>query len=140
LHGNQKFTAFWNDAATVMSWKSLLTAPFLLVLLLLTSCVIPIPIAVPYVNEARYEAKLEPPEQYNHPYNGQVVERVVPVAEARTLCMSMGADLLGVACSWQSNGTCNIILPNDEYAPVATFRRHEIAHCNGWPANHPRDG
>jgi hypothetical protein len=140
LHGNQKFTAFWNDAATVMSWKSLLTTPFLLVLLLLTSCVIPIPIAIPYVNEARYEAKLEPPEQYNHPYNGQVVERVVPVAEARTLCMSMGADLLGVACSWQSNGTCNIILPNDEYAPVATFRRHEIAHCNGWPANHPRDG
>jgi hypothetical protein len=123
-----------------MSWKSLLTAPFLLVLLLLTSCVIPIPIAIPYVNEARYEAKLEPPEQYNHPYNGQVVERVVPAAEARTLCMSMGADLLGVACSWQSNGTCNTILPNDEYAPVATFRRHEIAHCNGWPANHPRDG
>ena len=123
-----------------MSWKSLLTAPFLLVLLLLTSCVIPIPIAIPYVNEARYEAKLEPPEQYNHPYNGQVVERVVPVAEARTLCMSMGADLLGVACSWQSNGTCNIILPNDEHAPVATFHRHEIAHCNGWPANHPRDG
>ena len=123
-----------------MSWKSLLTAPFLLVLLLLTSCVIPIPIAIPYVNEARYEAKLEPPEQYNHPYNGQVVERVMLVAEARTLCMSMGADLLGVACSWQSNGTCNIILPNDEYAPVATFRRHEIAHCNGWPANHPRDG
>ncbi len=123
-----------------MGWKSLLTAPFLLVLLLLTSCVIPIPIAIPYVNEARYEAKLEPPEQYNHPYNGHVVERAVPVAEARTLCMSMGADLLGVACSWQSNGTCNIILPNDEYAPVATFRRHEIAHCNGWPANHPRDG
>ena len=116
----------------------MLTAPFLLVLLLLTSCVIPI--AIPYVNEARYEAKLEPPEQYNHPYNGQVEERVVPVAEARTLCMSMGADLLGVACSWQSNGVCHIVLPNDEYAPVATFRRHEIAHCNGWPANHPRDG
>jgi len=124
----------------VMTWKRLLAAPFLLFLLLLTSCVVPIPIAIPYVNEARYEAKLEPPERYNHPYNGQIVERVVPVAEARTLCMSMGADLLGVACSLQSNGTCNIILPNDEYAPVATFRRHEIAHCNGWPANHPRDG
>jgi hypothetical protein len=100
----------------------------------------PYPIAIPYENEARYEAKLEPPEQYNHPYNRQVEERVVPVAEARTLCMSMGADLLGVACSWQSNGICYIVLPNDEYAPVATFRRHEIAHCNGWPANHPRDG
>jgi hypothetical protein len=104
-----------------MTWKRLLAAPFLLFLLLLTSCVVPIPIAISYVNEARYEAKLEPPEQYNHPYDGQVVERVVPVAEARTLCMSMGADLLGVACSWQSNGTCNIILPNDEYAVSESF-------------------
>jgi hypothetical protein len=70
----------------------------------------------------------------------RVEERVVPVAEARTLCMSMGADLRGVACSWQSNNVCYIVLPSDEYAPVATFRRHEIAHCNGWSANHPRDG
>ena len=35
--------------------------------------------------------------------------------------MSMGADLLGVACSWQSNGTCYIVLPNDEYAKRARF-------------------
>jgi hypothetical protein len=123
-----------------MSWKSLLTAPFLLVLLLLTSCVIPIPIAIPYVNKERWAAKVEPPEQYNHPYDGQVVERVMPEAEVRSVCMSMGLDLLTVACSWQSNGTCYIILPNDEPLPVSTFRRHEIAHCNGWPANHPRDG
>jgi hypothetical protein len=116
------------------------TAPFVLVLLLLTSCVIPIPIPIPVVNEARYAAKLEPPAQYNHPYNGQVVEHVMPVAEVRTLCISMGADVLGVACSWQSDNTCYIVLPNDEQAPVSTYRRHEIAHCNGWPANHPRDG
>jgi hypothetical protein len=32
----------------------------------------------------------------------------------------MGADLLGVACSWQSNGTCYIVLPNDEYARSAS--------------------
>jgi hypothetical protein len=123
-----------------MNWKSLVAAPFLLVLLFLTSCVIPIPIPIPVVNEARYAAKLEPPAQYNHPYNGQVIERVMPVAEVRTLCMSMGADVLGVACSWQSDNTCYIVLPNDEQAPVATYRRHEIAHCNGWPANHPHDG
>jgi hypothetical protein len=123
-----------------MGWKSSLTAPSLLVLLLLTSCVIPIPIAVPYINEARYAAKLEPPAKYDHPYNGQVVERVMPVAEVRTLCISRGADVFGVACSWQSDQTCYIILPNDEDAPIDIYRRHEIAHCNGWPANHPRDG
>ncbi len=121
-----------------MNSKSLVAGPFLLILLFLTSCVIPIPIPIPYVNEARYAAKLEPPAQYNHPYNGQVVEQVMPVAEVRTFCMSRGADALGVACSWQSDNTCYIVLPNDEKAPVATYRRHEIAHCNGWPANHPR--
>jgi hypothetical protein len=119
-----------------MSWKSLLTAPFLLVLLLLTSCVIPIPIAIPYVNVA----KLEPPAQYNHPYDGQVVERVITLAEVRTLCMSMGTPLDTLACSWRSDGTCYIVLPSDGMAPLDTYRRHEIAHCNGWPANHPRDG
>src|SRR5262249_61021550 len=89
---------------------------------------------------AHYAARLEPPAQYDHPYNGQVVERVVPAAEVRSLCMSMGANHGGVACSLHSNGTCYIVLPSDEAAPVATFRRHEIAHCNGWPANHPHDG
>src|SRR5262249_3691300 len=94
----------------------------------------------PRRSPAHYAARLEPPAQYDHPYNGPVVERVVPEAEVRSLCMSMGANLGGVACSLHSNGTCYIVLPSDERAPAATFRRHEIAHCNGWPANHPHDG
>ena len=32
------------------------------------------------------DIKLEPPAQYNHPYDGPVVERVIPVAEVRALC------------------------------------------------------
>jgi hypothetical protein len=109
----------------------------LLVLPLLTSCA--------YVSSA-YTAELEPPEQYNHPYDGPVVERVMSEADVKPLCTSMGASPSGVACSWQSGGTCYIVLPNDyvlpndQVAPVSIFRRHEIAHCNGWPANHPRDG
>ena len=84
------------------------------------------------------DIKLEPPAQYNDPYDGPVVERVIPVAEVRALCTSQGAAPRGVACSWVSDGTCHIVLPNDEQAPVSTYRRHETAHCNGWPANHPR--
>ena len=34
---------------------------------------------------------------------------------------------------------CDVVIPNDGQAPVDTYRRHEIAHCNGWPANHPHD-
>ena len=121
----------------VMSWKISLAALFLPVLLLLTSCVIPIPIPIPE-NAAHYAARLEPPARYNHPYAGPVIERVVPEVEVRSLCMSMGSDATGTACSWQSKGTCYIVLPSDARAPVETFRRHEIAHCNGWPANHPQ--
>ena len=48
----------------------------------------------------RDDIKFEPPEQYNHPYDGRVVERVMPVAEARALCTSQGALPRAVACSW----------------------------------------
>jgi hypothetical protein len=119
-----------------MSCKTLGAASFFPVLLLLTSCVIPIPIILP-ADPARVSADLEPPAQYNHPYNGQVVERVLPETEVRSVCMSMGLDLLTVACSWRSNGACYIVLPSDGQVSVSTYRRHEIAHCNGWPANHP---
>jgi hypothetical protein len=133
------FSVVGLDAAgDVMRWKTSVAAPFLPVLLFLTSCFIPIPIVIPVPPDpARISAALEPPAQYDHPYNGQVVERVMPEAEARSVCMSMGTDLLTVACSSHSNGTCYIILPNDGQASVSTYRRHEIAHCNGWPANHP---
>jgi hypothetical protein len=94
-------------------------------------------VVISLVFKIRYLAELEPPAQYNHPYHGPVVERVMPVAEVRAVCGSVGASGPLVACAWVSNGACHIVLPNDEPAPVSTYRRHEIAHCNGWPANHP---
>jgi hypothetical protein len=48
----------------------------------------------------RQDIKLEPTEQYSHPFNGPVVERVMPVAEVRLLCTAQGASPRGVACSW----------------------------------------
>jgi hypothetical protein len=93
-----------------MSQKISLAAPLLPVLLFLTSCVIPIAIPIPVREDpAHYAARLEPPARYDHPYNGRVDERVVAEAEVRSLCVSMGGDLGGVACSWQSAGTCHIV-------------------------------
>ena len=106
---------------------------FLLVWALSTLCV------SYFAPKIRYLAELEPPARYNHPYDGPVDERVMSVSEARTLCNSLDAFPTGVACSWVADGTCHIVLPNDYQAPVSTYRRHEIAHCNGWPANHPHD-
>jgi hypothetical protein len=108
-----------------MSWKGRRLAPLLLVLLVLTSC----------ARVANYAA-LEPPARYNHPYDGPVVERVLPVNEVREICSDPSSP--GLACSWVKDGTCYQILPSDGQAPLAVYRRHETAHCNGWPANHPQ--
>jgi hypothetical protein len=79
---------------------------------------------------------LAPPHAYDHPYKGHVVERVMPLAQARTLCRRRG--VFADACSWTERGTCVIVIPRG--GPVksrASYRKHEIAHCNGWPAGHP---
>jgi hypothetical protein len=75
---------------------------------------------------------LEPPAHYVHPYHGQVIERVLPLAQARAACAQRGVRADG--CSWLIKGRCYIVLPS-KGAPVkslAAYRRHEIAHCNGW--------
>jgi hypothetical protein len=79
---------------------------------------------------------LEPPLRYNHGYAGHVVERVLPLAEARRVCAARGA--YADACSWLAHGTCYLVIPRG--GPVKDLRayvRHERAHCNGWPENHP---
>ena len=111
-----------------MEWKGRRIAPLLLVPLLLTSCVNRV---------ANYVANLEPPARYNHPYDGPVFERVMPLAEVREICSDSSSP--GVACAWVKDGTCYRILPSDGPVALAVYRRHETAHCNGWAANHPRD-
>ena len=78
---------------------------------------------------------LEPPPEYSHPYPGPVIERVLSLAEARRACARMGAR--GDACAWVTNGKCYIVIPrNGPVRDLHAYRRHEIAHCNGWPAGH----
>jgi hypothetical protein len=74
---------------------------------------------------------LEPPERFNHAYSGPVIERVLPLGEARAVCAHMGAP--ADACAWVAHGTCHLIIPSN--GPVKDLRayvRHERAHCNGW--------
>jgi hypothetical protein len=83
-------------------------------------------------------AVLEPPPQYARPYHGQVIERVLPLGAARQACRRVGAR--GDACAWVKDGKCYIVIPrNGPVRDLHGYRRHEIAHCNGWPMNHPMD-
>jgi hypothetical protein len=77
----------------------------------------------------------EPPAHYVHRYHGQVIERVLPLAEARRVCARMGAP--ADACAWTQKGVCHIVIPrNGPVRDRAAYRRHELAHCNGWDHHH----
>ena len=58
---------------------------------------------------------LEPPVRFNHPYSGSVIERVLPLAEARRACAHMGVH--ADACSWEVKGKCFLVVPRG--GPVA---------------------
>src|SRR5262249_21779096 len=81
-------------------------------------------------------AILPPPARYDHRPAMPVVDRVLPLAQARAACAKMGAR--ADACSWMKGGKCFVVIPRD--GPVRdlnAYRRHEFAHCNGWPEDHP---
>jgi len=79
---------------------------------------------------------MEPPARYDHPYHGQVIEHVMSPAQVAMLCASHGA--FGNGCWWKGNGICHIFLPKSDELLLASYRRHEMAHCNGW--NHLHGG
>ena len=58
-------------------------------------------------------------------YNGPVIERVLPLSDARNACAGRGVH--ADACAWTSNGACHLIIPSN--GPVrnrAAYRRHEL--------------
>jgi hypothetical protein len=78
---------------------------------------------------------LAPPPVYDHPFHGHVIEMVMPLAKARTLCGQRGA--YADACSWMAHGKCYVVIPrNGPVKSLKAYRRHEVAHCNGWPESH----
>jgi len=78
---------------------------------------------------------LEPPLRYNHAFSGPVIERVLPLGEARAVCAHMGAP--ADACAWVAHGTCYLVIPRDgPVKDLGAYVRHERAHCNGWTHDH----
>jgi hypothetical protein len=93
---------------------------------------------------------LYPPMRFDHAYKGKLIERSGSVHRVREECAGMGFHSSLACSSGDKNGTCTIWLP--EVGSKGPFRlgtitvtdnlrsglrRHEIAHCNGWQANHP---
>jgi hypothetical protein len=88
---------------------------------------------------------IHPPAIYDHAYNGRLSMHEGTMAQVEYYChtrQGIVSEYQALGCSIPEGRSCFIMIPRIG-GPVsasiqAQIRRHEIAHCNGWPANHPR--
>jgi hypothetical protein len=81
-----------------------------------------------------------PPHKYDHKPAMVVIEHVAPIVDVEKFCRSRSGHRQNgfyriTGCQWFEGKTCHIVVPSDLYTKQT--RRHELAHCNGWPADHP---
>jgi hypothetical protein len=107
---------------------------------------------------------IPPPERFDHDYDGPVIEMVIPWDRITKMCDLMsnaGKIVLPSGATTMSgcsrvylgggnppvSGGCLIIIPAEgsihPKGPVTVKDQekvfhHERAHCNGWPADHPK--
>ncbi|TIV83785.1 MAG: hypothetical protein E5V64_06365 [Mesorhizobium sp.] len=89
-----------------------------------------------------------PPARFDHSYSGKLTLRRLPQKQVVTECAKLfarykveaTASLKQRGCSAITSKTsCTVITVDKPYAlatPQAVLR-HELGHCNGWPASHP---
>ena len=81
-----------------------------------------------------------PPARYDHPPKIQMKVMEAPPSQLRRVCRLASGYRGGgtiLACSMPGKSRCIIIWPAGEKR-AGLLWRHERAHCNGWPAHHPR--
>ena len=86
-----------------------------------------------------------PPAEYAGPYTGELHIIQVPPLEVRRMCWDRPGQLahagkLGCAIVQPEHDHCTIIAADRILHGVSPERiiRHEIGHCKGWAADHPR--
>jgi hypothetical protein len=90
--------------------------------------------------------EIAPPPSYDHAYHGQLTERHASLAQVEHFCHTMQGIVSAyraLGCSKVYPDHCFIMIPKIGGQITARFqaeiRRHELGHCNGWAANHPRE-
>ena len=83
-----------------------------------------------------------PPPEYDKPFPGKLTEIRVPPETMRAICPKTIFPLT-LACAYptRDQSECLIIMLSDELIKAAGWtpeivRRHEVGHCNGFPADH----
>jgi hypothetical protein len=85
---------------------------------------------------------LLPPPQYDKPYTGQLNIATIPYWNMGNVCNMIAPQGQHMeACSFaMTPQQCLVYLPRLSdvgQSRLADLTKHEIAHCNGWPGNHP---
>jgi hypothetical protein len=88
-------------------------------------------------------AQFIPPEELDRPFDGRVVIQEAK-DQVRRLCPAMAHFTVALGCSYIISGMnlyAIVKLPDDQIRVAGhdpeVFMRHEIGHCNSWPAHHP---
>jgi hypothetical protein len=86
-----------------------------------------------------------PPAIYDHAYTGALSVRQGSLAQVEHYCHTMHgivSTYRALGCSKVEAHSCFLMIPSVGGPVTASIqsqiRRHELAHCNGWPADHPR--
>jgi hypothetical protein len=87
-----------------------------------------------------------PPAEYDHTYNGALQITIAATdAELHARCRFDPETIKNkymMACATHPNGGCHVIMLPDDVIRATGWTtglllRHELAHCNGWPGDHP---
>jgi len=85
-----------------------------------------------------------PPVEYDRVYDGDLTIKIVPdMISLQAACASnKPVPGLMLACAWHDAKSCVIYMVEDRIMREHSWNtglllRHEIAHCNGWPSDHP---
>jgi len=76
-----------------------------------------------------------PPQRWDFPYRGKLSVHYLDGPQLAARCGSVPFGML-TACAYMARGSCLVYISRNSPNPACSLK-HEIAHCNGWPRNHP---
>jgi hypothetical protein len=81
-----------------------------------------------------------PPKKYDYPYKGKLT--IEEVTQEQLVAQCMAANMFSLGCAFPRGDNCRIILRDEKTIEAGGWTkelliRHETAHCNGWPGDHP---
>jgi hypothetical protein len=83
--------------------------------------------------------------RWDHAFVGDLIEKDLPSNKAKDLCSELGNGKaeacagVGTYTTGEKAGRriCIIVIASDDlHGALELYRRHEIAHCNGWNKSH----